>query len=99
MTKPIPSRADAWERPGQLLGWPTAYDERSKPARGDRTKIKTLGSRQNLRNAIRYTGDGHLVTFAPTGAGKGAGVIIPNLLHYNGSIIVVDPKGENFVVT
>jgi type IV secretion system protein VirD4 len=64
-----------------------------------RPKLKTLGSRQNLRNAITYKGDGHLLTFAPTGAGKGAGVIIPNLLHYPGPTIVIDPKGENFVVT
>jgi type IV secretion system protein VirD4 len=99
MTTSLSSRADASERPGLLLGWPTAYDERSEPTHGDRPKIKTLGSRQNLRNAIRYKGDGHLVTFAPTGAGKGAGVIIPNLLYYRGSTIVVDPKGENFAVT
>jgi len=99
MTAPLTSGRDIADGSGLLLGWPTAYDERAESVRATRPKIKTLGSRQNLRNAIGYKGDGHLVTFAPTGAGKGAGVIIPNLLHYSGSMIVVDPKGENFVVT
>jgi type IV secretion system protein VirD4 len=43
--------------------------------------------------------DSHLMTIAPTGAGKGRDVIIPNLLSYEGSVIVLDPKGENYDVT
>ncbi|MCB1316121.1 MAG: type IV secretory system conjugative DNA transfer family protein [Leptospiraceae bacterium] len=45
------------------------------------------------------TGEGHLFTVAPTGAGKGTGCIVPALLRYAGPIIVVDPKGENYAVT
>ena len=48
---------------------------------------------------VVYRGDSHLMTVAPTGAGKGIGVIIPNLLRFTGSIIVIDPKGENYQVT
>lgn len=48
---------------------------------------------------LRYDGDGHLITIAPTRAGKGVGVVIPNLLTYPGSIIVTDPKAENYLVT
>lgn len=48
---------------------------------------------------ITYDGDAHLLTVAPTGAGKGTGAIIPNLLHYSGPVIVIDPKGENYLVT
>lgn len=48
---------------------------------------------------LRYRGDGHLLTLAPTGAGKGVGCVIPNLLTYPGSVIVTDPKGENFAIT
>jgi type IV secretion system protein VirD4 len=48
---------------------------------------------------LRYAGDGHLITVAPTRTGKGIGVIIPNLLTYPGSMIVTDPKGENYAVT
>jgi type IV secretion system protein VirD4 len=39
------------------------------------------------------------MTVAPTGAGKGVGLIIPALLTYPGSIIVTDIKGENYQVT
>ncbi len=39
------------------------------------------------------------MTIAPTGAGKGRDVIIPNLLSYDGSVVVFDPKGENYDVT
>ena len=49
--------------------------------------------------ALTYGGDGHLLTIAPTGAGKGVGAIIPALLTYPGSVIVTDVKGENYQVT
>jgi type IV secretion system protein VirD4 len=48
---------------------------------------------------LRYNGDGHLLTVAPTRTGKGVGAVIPNLLHYPGSVVVTDPKGENYAVT
>lgn len=48
---------------------------------------------------IYYNGDRHLLTVAPTRAGKGVSTIIPNLLTYEGSALVVDPKGENAIIT
>ena len=48
---------------------------------------------------LRYAGDGHLITVAPTRTGKGVSAVIPNLLHYRGSVVVTDPKGENYAVT
>ncbi|MEW4529998.1 type IV secretory system conjugative DNA transfer family protein [Maioricimonas sp. JC845] len=48
---------------------------------------------------ITYSGDAHLCTVAPTRSGKGVGIIVPNLLTYTGPVIVIDPKGENYVVT
>jgi len=48
---------------------------------------------------LAYTGDGHLMTIAPTGAGKGVGVIVPNLLTYPGSVIAIDIQGELAQVT
>ncbi|MEZ5953028.1 MAG: type IV secretory system conjugative DNA transfer family protein [Hyphomonas sp.] len=44
-------------------------------------------------------GEGHVITIAPTGAGKGRGALIPNLLTYEGPAIVIDPKGEACRVT
>ncbi len=48
---------------------------------------------------ISYTGDRHLITVAPTRSGKGTTQIIPNLLTYQGSALVIDPKGENALIT
>jgi type IV secretion system protein VirD4 len=38
----------------------------------------------------------HALIVAPTGRGKGVGFVIPNLLSYKGSAVVLDVKGENF---
>ena len=48
---------------------------------------------------IPDAGEGHLMTIAPTGAGKGRSAIVPTLLSYSGPVIVIDPKGENYQVT
>jgi len=75
-----------------VLGW--------KSGLGSSTKSRWLyNPKRRLDNAITYAAEGHLVTFAPTGAGKGRNVIIPNLLTYEGPTIVVDPKEENVDVT
>ena len=44
-------------------------------------------------------GQTHVLVAAPTGSGKGVGVVIPNLLSWNGSAIVLDIKGENHKLT
>ena len=41
----------------------------------------------------------HAVVIAPSGAGKGIGIIIPTLLDYRGPIFVTDIKGENYSIT
>ena len=41
----------------------------------------------------------HALICAPTGSGKGVGIVIPTLLTYGGSIICLDVKGENFAAT
>lgn len=86
---------------GLLLGW-------EKQQHGDRNlgfRLPDDGStKQELKldddeTSLCYEGDSHLMTFAPTGSGKGRGVIIPTVLSYPGSVVVVDPKGENYRVT
>lgn len=46
-----------------------------------------------------HNGKAHLLTCAPARQGKGINVVIPNLLHYSGSVVVTDPKGELAAVT
>lgn len=41
----------------------------------------------------------HSFICAPTGSGKGVGIVIPTLLTYGGSIICLDVKGENYKIT
>ncbi len=50
--------------------------------------------REIARNGglIRYDGEAHLLTVAPTRTGKGAGAIIPNLLTAERSVLCVDPS-------
>lgn len=54
---------------------------------------------EGKRHPLHYAGDRHLLTVAPTRSGKGVSAIIPNLLTYEGSVIVIDPKGENARIT
>ena len=48
---------------------------------------------------LTYGGDGHCLTFGPTGAGKGVSVVVPNLLAYPGSVVCIDPKGAIAPIT
>jgi len=57
--------------------------------------------RENRKNGrlLRYGGQAHLLTIAPTRSGKGVGAIIPNLLTADRSVFCIDPKGENARIT
>lgn len=57
---------------------------------------KPGGSKTPIWDTAR---EGHLITVAPTGAGKGVSCAIPALLTWRGPAIVVDPRGENYAVT
>jgi type IV secretory pathway TraG/TraD family ATPase VirD4 len=46
------------------------------------------------REPLIYSGDGSLITVARPGSGKSRSVILPNLIHLEGSAIIFDPKGE-----
>ncbi len=48
---------------------------------------------------LHYSGQQFAILAAPTRSGKGVGVVIPNLLTYKESIVVLDIKQENFEIT
>ncbi|KQI66902.1 hypothetical protein AN189_18400 [Loktanella sp. 3ANDIMAR09] len=54
-----------------------------------------IGRNPHTGRLLRYDGPAHLITLAPTRAGKGVGTVIPNLLAAEHSVLVIDPKGEN----
>ena len=41
----------------------------------------------------------HALVAAPTRSGKGVGIVIPNLLTWNGSVVMLDIKKENYQLT
>jgi type IV secretion system protein VirD4 len=56
-------------------------------------------ARPETGELITYSGDGHLITFAPTGTGKTSGPVICNALRHPGQLVVLDMKGEVFTAT
>jgi type IV secretion system protein VirD4 len=75
-----------WARPSNIL---QAQNNRWNYASG---KI-FLGELNAQLIGVRD--DRHLLTIAGSRAGKGVSTIIPNLIEYPGSVLVIDPKGEN----
>lgn len=48
---------------------------------------------------LRHNGPEHVCVIAPTGSGKGVGLVIPTLLSCPDSVVVLDIKGENYAMT
>ncbi|NTJ35992.1 type IV secretory system conjugative DNA transfer family protein [Agrobacterium rhizogenes] len=48
---------------------------------------------------VRYSGDSHFFVNGPSRSGKGRSFVMPNLLEYQGSVIVLDVKLENYTLT
>ena len=93
-----PSLPERIEGDGLLVGW-SMETEHTKPSIGFQFGDSCSQADPGLIDPILFGADGHLITIAPTGAGKGIGCIVPALLSYDGPMIVVDPKGENAAIT
>ena len=63
--------------------------------KGQEDRGLLIGRNQHTGRLLHYDGPAHLITLAPTRAGKGVGTVIPNLLAAERSVLVIDPKGEN----
>ena len=48
---------------------------------------------------LRFTGQQFVLLAAPARSGKGVGIVVPNLLSYPDSVVVLDIKQENFSLT
>lgn len=80
----------------------TAADKRQAKKHDDngaKTSAELWMGRLMTRRKPYYGLTGHVLTCAPTGAGKGIGCVLPNLLQYPGSIFCLDVKGENYEAT
>lgn len=50
-------------------------------------------------HAVGILDDRHMMTIAGSRAGKGRACILPNMLHYPGSVLATDTKGELATIT
>ncbi|MBB2932013.1 type IV secretory system conjugative DNA transfer family protein [Paraburkholderia silvatlantica] len=48
---------------------------------------------------LRFTGQQFVLLAAPARSGKGVGIVIPNLLSFPDSVVVLDVKQENYAIT
>ena len=65
---------------------------------GGAVKVADKGRLTN-KNLLTYGGPEHMILYAPTRSGKGVGVVIPNLLNWPDSAVVLDIKKENWTKT
>ncbi|MCY1740708.1 type IV secretory system conjugative DNA transfer family protein [Ensifer sp. SL37] len=65
---------------------------------GKSVLLGTFGKGRNTVD-VRYSGDSHFFVNGPSRSGKGRGFVMPNLLEYQGSVIVLDVKLENYSLT
>ena len=85
-------------RPKHYYGdarWASAREIRAAHLLDQRGVLLGWHGRQYLRNDE----PGHVLVAAPTRAGKGVGVVIPNLLSWPDSVVVLDIKHENHRIT
>lgn len=83
------------------FSYPKDLEEYQRPDKPDELESHIyIGSRSGVPYVYKENGHGLIV--AGTRAGKGASFIMPNLLgkaQFNGSWVVVDPKGESYWYT
>jgi type IV secretion system protein VirD4 len=70
--------------------WQFVPGDQQKPGTGGQVFLGQVG-----HQLLGIKDNRHIMTIAGSRAGKGVSAIIPNLIEYPGSILVIDPKGEN----
>ncbi len=91
-------------------GWPgdrrALHGETEWAGRGELRENNLLGGFGGLfigklgRNKyMRFDGPEHIACYAPTRSGKGVGLVIPNCLLYEASLVCLDVKKENFAAS
>ena len=73
------------------------------PQKGEKGKGVYVGGWINPKDGqqyyLRHNGKEHVIALAPTRSGKGVGLVIPTLLSWEHSVVVLDIKGENWALT
>lgn len=87
-----------WARNPALHGAARFATERELHRHGFRATSGIVVGRKRGR-FLTFGGTEHVIVEAPTRSGKGVGIVIPNLLTWEGSIVVLDVKRENYEAT
>lgn len=84
-----------WARGAPLHGAARFANERELKRHGFRATAGIILGRKGGR-FLTFGGSEHVLVEAPTRSGKGVGIVIPNLLAWAGSVVVLDVKRENY---
>lgn len=84
-----------WARGAPLHGAARFANERELKRHGFRSATGIVVGRKGGR-FLTFGRSEHVLVEAPTRSGKGTGIVIPNLLTWQGSVVVLDVKRENF---
>jgi type IV secretion system protein VirD4 len=87
-----------WARHPPLHGAARFASERELRRHGFRSRVGIVVGRKRGKFLI-FGGPEHVIVEAPTRSGKGVGIVIPNLLTWEGSVVVLDVKRENYEAT
>ncbi len=82
-------------RPSPLHGKASFASEREVAEAGLRASQGLLLGRKGGK-VLSFGGSEHVLVYAPTRTGKGVGYVIPNLLNWPDSVVVLDLKKENW---
>ncbi|PLW77190.1 type IV secretory system conjugative DNA transfer family protein [Cohaesibacter celericrescens] len=79
--------------------WATRKDVKRSGLLSDKGVV--VGGWKNHGNttSLRHDGPEHVFCFAPTRSGKGVGLVLPTLLSWPESALVLDIKGENYALS
>jgi type IV secretion system protein VirD4 len=79
--------------------WATKGDARRAALLGS-VGVVVGGWKGTLRvGPLHHNGPEHVMAYAPTRSGKGVGLVVPTLLTWLESALVLDIKGENYALT
>ena len=84
-----------WARGAPLHGAARFARESEVKRHGFRSSVGIVLGRKGGR-FLTFGGSEHVIVEAPTRSGKGTGIVIPNLLTWQGSVVVLDVKRENY---
>ena len=84
-----------WARSAPLHGAARFARESEIKRHGFRARSGIIVGRKGGR-FLTFGGSEHVIVEAPTRSGKGTGIVIPNLLTWGGSVVVLDVKRENY---